>query len=136
MPQEFPVPTNIPAPDWIEGLELSKSPIAVNEMMGGQTSRLRLSAVQTGGKFVAQWYTLNLDQALAIKSFWTLVDSWDTVTLPTAFWSSLPVKRIQIYTAQSPTGFWLFEEPPLIQDLGGNLFKTQSVSIKLRAAID
>jgi hypothetical protein len=137
MPQVFPVPPTFPAPNWVSDLKLPTSPSVSNQMLGGQISTIRFSAVLVGAEMVARWEDLNSTQTAAFRTFWGLVDTWDSFTLPAGFWqTAVPAARVTLYTGASPTGFWRFKEPITIGDQGDASLTSQTIVATMVGVID
>ena len=126
MPQNFPIPPIFPQPDWIDALTLPQSPRVSSQMSSGHTSTLRISRVQTGASFAAQWHSLTELELLAFQIFWQTVDTWDVVKLPLGvypaitggFWPvGMGVDLANYYINASPTGWWRMRVPK-IEPLG------------------
>jgi hypothetical protein len=124
MPKAFPVPPTFPSPDFLSEPVFPQSPRLTSQMGDGHVSVLRVSRVQVGATFVAQWNSLTTQQLLIWQEFWATVDTWDVVSLPLGtypsitggFWSSnMTVDLANLYIRCSPTGWWRMRVPKIEQ---------------------
>lgn len=118
MVQIFPVTTTLPAPNWVDEPKLSIAASAKTKMLNGAVSTLRFSDTQSGGSLVIHWDEITDTQLSELMTFWRLVDTVESFTLPTAFWrTEWLAGRVANYQAISATGLWRFREEPKWVDL-------------------
>jgi hypothetical protein len=105
-------------------------------MSNGAVSRLRLSTIQVGAEFTATWQRVTLTQInTTFMPFWRSVDLWDDFTFGTTWWNtSCPVGLKTLIEGCSPTGRWMFAEPPVIQEISTGLH--YSVAARIKGVID
>ena len=134
MAQIFPVPPAFPAPNWIDNLVPGENAVIKQTFANKSISRLVVSELQADAEFTAYWNDLTYAQVASFLSFWRLVCTWDSFTLPAGFWHpSINTTNRDTIIALSPTGFWSFKEIPKLQDVN---LEHQNITAIFKGVID